>query len=341
MQIIEKLDNLLEEKNIPLQYIDILKASILNSDPTKIIQLCTKEIDKLLKNCSFIQLFVEGIEEREDLLKEIFETCKYISRTSIKLSHEIIPKISNTLLQLRISTLKVVEGFIQFVDQLKMNCAFTGNKEVVVEIIKLKCILKNTNYFSKLITDTNYLSNSPLNQYFLFSSSADPFLLLASEEEKHEKKICLYPKIQISKAKKYYNLPISNSIYKRIKACITFLSQDPEIKDLLSQNEIHLLNNLNQNKHENTINENIPLKSKEKSNAKLAPKNPLEKKLGNSYEIESNSEELENEGKVSPNKEQKSQNVSSHKNSHSKAASNKENLGFSNQIGRASCRERV
>ena len=154
------MEEMWEVQGIPEVHRVEFKHRLEGCTPTQREDLIHKEIADLLRGGEPIQVLMEAVKRREELITQLYDLETKVGEAG----HEALQKETAVVLEnIRNLSLAVIENLLSWRLRLSKPAVF---------------LYHNQNYLIKMKTDLNFLQNSSLSGYFFFSETgSDPFLL--------------------------------------------------------------------------------------------------------------------------------------------------------------------
>ena len=256
----KEIDYLWSNNNISSEYRNAYFESIKHKQMVPCIQTLAIEIDKLEKGVSFVQNLNANIEKREIHIWRLEESSQEL--------HEA--KARDDLNKLRDLTLAVGESAINLRKQLANQC---GSAKGSKKYKRFPIMHEGRNYLMKMMSDTEFLSESEYAKVFTIRRNNDPFLLAAANLQAVSKGTLKETQIIALKHKNSIaELPITSQLLKRIKTVVRVLlkeqlqnnaRKETHSKDEEGNNKLRLVKSVDDIKAMKTNNELHEIKDKE------------------------------------------------------------------------------
>lgn len=192
---------------VPSEYQKAYFESISHLPMAPYIQTLAVEIDKLYNKSSPVQGLGKVIKRREVHIEKLRSTQEVDEA-----------KAREDLNRLRDLTLAVGESAASMRKQLANNCGSSKDQRTK-KIKRLPIMYEGNNYLIKMMSDTEFLSESEYGKIFAIRRLNDPFLLAAANPQAVTKSTSKRTQITVLKQKEpAAELPVSSQLLKRIKA---------------------------------------------------------------------------------------------------------------------------
>jgi len=237
-------DNLLKEKklsqerllatwdrlNIPLFHREAFVKCENIQNLKQTVENIKKEIDEIETNCSSIQLAIKAVTARENCLKQLRAVIQKFYQSASgqegadEINEEELKQKSFELLtHLRLISLNVIETILKWREYIHQTFYSSRTAVKAVQLLSFPFIYNQSNYLTKMKTDTKDLAETPLSKFFNLSTKSDPFFIEPSSEPAQPGKLAL---------------SIPKNILSRIRAC-DFTLQNEVTGDLSKINEVY------------------------------------------------------------------------------------------------------